>query len=295
MKTLLIGDNAFIGVSHLSQERARERVERLDVQSIVHVIAAALSHGASGYTFSTHPVNLEILAALREYGSIDHQFDLYPVLPYAQGSVRLANERGMTGLLNEVLSKLSLSEKAKVLLEGGLSAVKLDYFGMLATYIDAELTRFLKLKPKNASVRGVLLHEVLTDLCLGLQGSHLLDAFADHVREKYQVKPGFVTYNLPKFVNLFQDAGVSLKDVLIMTPFNSIGFQMSPSRESCETCLSNLSEGEVIAMSIMAGGFLKLDGAVDYIRTLRSLSGVAVGASSKDHAQDTFVKLSKLS
>jgi hypothetical protein len=120
----------------------------------------------------------------------------------------------------------------------------------------------------------------------------LLDAFADHVREKYQVMPGFVTYNLPKFVNLFQDAGVSLKDVLIMTPFNSIGFQMSPSRESCEVCLSNLSEGEVIAMSIMAGGFLKLDGAIKYVQGMAKLSGIAVGVSSMEHAADTFSKLS---
>jgi hypothetical protein len=52
-----------------------------------------------------------------------------------------------------------------------------------------------------------------------------------------------------------------------------------------------MSEGHVIAMSMMAGGFLSLDQAIDYIRALPRLSGVAVGVSSREHAEDTFVKL----
>ena len=116
--------------------------------------------------------------------------------------------------------------------------------------------------------------------------------FAQHVRDNYHARPGFVTYNLVRFVKLFHDSGLSLKDVVIMTPFNSVGFQMSPSRRSCEAYLSSLQEGDVIAMSIMAGGFLKLDQAVDYVRTLPRLSGIAVGASSREHAQETFSKLS---
>ena len=75
-----------------------------------------------------------------------------------------------------------------------------------------------------------------------------------------------------------------------MTPFNSIGFQMSPSREACELCLSGLSDADVIAMSIMAGGYLNLDQAFQYLRTLPKLSGVAIGASSKEHAEETFRK-----
>lgn len=98
------------------------------------------------------------------------------------------------------------------------------------------------------------------------------------------------TYNLVSFLELFRKAGLAMGDVVIMTPFNSVGYQMSPSRQLCETCLSTLDEGTVIAMSIMAGGYLNLDETFDYIRTLPRLSGMAVGVSSKKHAQKTFTR-----
>jgi len=66
---------------------------------------------------------------------------------------------------------------------------------------------------------------------------------------------------------------------------------MSPSRDSCEASLSSLREAHVIAMSVMAGGYLKLDEAIDYVRTLPNLFGVAIGVSSKEHARDTFTRL----
>ena len=220
---------------------------------------------------------------------------MYPVLPYAQGYVRLANEKGMRGLIDEVMSRLSLSEKTKAILGAGFSALKLDPVGLMKAYIDIELRSYLNAKPRNASLHGVLLHEVVTDLCLGLKEVHLLDAFANHVREKYHTKPGFVTYNLVSFVELFQKAGLTMKDVVIMTPFNSIGYQMSPSRESSETCLSAVEGGDVIAMSILAGGYLNMDQAFDYIRKWSKLSGIAVGVSSNKHAQETFTKFRTLS
>jgi hypothetical protein len=291
---LLIGDNTFIGVSHLSQERARDRTDKLSVESIVEVICSALASGATGYSFSTHPTNSQILSALGASSKVPGQFDLYPVVPYAEGYVRLANEVGMSGLVNEILSRLSLGDKAKLLLEGGFAAIKLDPVRMLMTYLDAELKGYIGTKPKNAALQSVLLHEVVTDLCIGFQEAHLLNQFAQHVRENYRVRPGFVTYNLPRFVKLFEQAGLSLREVVIMTPFNGLGYQMSPSREACEVCLSNLREGHVIAMSALAGGFLTLDQAIDYIRTLPRLSGIAVGVSSKEHAHDTFTKLRSL-
>jgi hypothetical protein len=197
----------------------------------------------------------------------------------------------MSGLMNEVLSKLQISDKAKLLIEGGLSALKLDPLGMLKTYLDAELKGYLNVKPKNAVLRSVLLHEVLTDLCLGLGETEMLNVFAQHVHDSYHVQPGFVTYNLARFIELFRKASLPLKDVVIMTPFNSVGYQMSPSKESCETCLSSLQESDVIAMSIMAGGYLTVEHSLDYLRTLPRLSGVAVGVSSREHAEDTFKKL----
>ena len=198
----------------------------------------------------------------------------------------------MTGLVNEILSRLSLPDKAKLLVEGGVSALRLDPAGMLKTYLDAELKGYLSTKPKNANLQSVLLHEVLTDLCLGLGEIDLLNVFAQHVHDNYNAKPGFVTYNFPRFIEFFEGKGFSLNGAVIMTPFNSLGYQMSPSRDACKATLSNLGEGHVIAMSIMAGGYLKLDEAIEYVLNLPNLTGVAVGVSSKEHAQTTFTRLS---
>jgi hypothetical protein len=255
----------------------------------VKIIEAAAEAGASGYTFSTHPINLQILAELKHSDMLKDEFELYPVLPYAQGYVRLANEKGMRGLVNETLSKLSALDRARTVIETGFSALKLDAIGLMKSYLDLELQAYLK--PENSNIRSVLLHEVVTDLCLGLRNVHLLGAFAQHIRERYHASPGFVTYNLVRFVEVFREAGLALKDTTIMTPFNSIGYQMSQSRQSCEDCLSVLNEGDVIAMSIMAGGYSKLDEAVNYISGLPKLFGVAVGVSSEEQARGTFAKL----
>jgi len=294
MDSFLIGDNPFTGVSHLSQVAGRERVERLQLQGIMKVMEKAISSGATGYTFSTHPTNLQILKELKEAGTLHSTFDLYPVLPYAEGYVRLANEKGTIGLVKDVLGKLPLSGKAKVLIEGGLAATNFDAIQMLRAYVDMELTSYLSVKPKEGNLRTVLLHEIVTDLALSFEARQLFDSFMKYVGDKYDAKPGFVTRNFARFVSFFRDHDLPLERAVIMTPFNKIGFQMNPSKNACETCLSNLPEGEVIAISIFAGGYLGLDEATDYLRRLHGLSGVAVGVSTEQHAADTFTKLKTL-
>ena len=264
------------------------------MKSILELIETAVSSGATGYTFSTHPLNMQILNAMRDSVTIRGGLGLYPVLPYAQGYVRLANEKGMRGLVEEIFSRVPLTVRARSIVEGGLSAIKSDFLGIFKTYLDIELAGYMNVKPANAALHSVLLHEVATDLCLGLRQVHLLEAFMEHVRQEYHAKPGFVTYNLPRFIELFRKNAIGLSDVVIMTPFNNIGYQMSPSRASCEAVLSDLRGPEVIAMSVLAGGYLQMDDAIRYISNLPNLSGVAVGISSQEHARNTFRKLQAL-
>ena len=291
LKSLLIGDNAFIGVSHLSQVHARQKLRQLRIATIVDVIAEAVACGATGYTFTVHPNNLQILTALEKAERL-RGLQIWPVLPYAAGYVRTVNEKGMTGLIGDVLSGLRFTDKAKILLSSGLSAVTFDPMRMLNSLVDMQLANILKLK--EAKLRTVLLHEVITDLGISFQTRELFDSYVRHIRDNYDAMPGFVTRNFVRFVRYFQDSSLSLKDTVIMTPFNSIGFQMNPSKETCERYLSDLTDGNVIAMSIMAGGYLTLDEATQYLRTIRGISGTVVGVSTKHHAQETFTKLSSL-
>jgi hypothetical protein len=288
LKNLLIGDNAFIGVSHLSQIHARQKLQQLRLDTIVDVIAEAVACGATGCTFSVHQNNVQILKALEKAEKLKG-FEVWPVLPYAAGYVRTVNEKGMTGLIDDMLSGLKFIDKAKVLLSSGVSAVTFDPIRMLNTFVDMQLANILNFE--EVSLRTVLLHEAITDLGVSFQTKQLFNSYMQHIQDKYDAIPGFVTRNFVRFVRYFQEADLSLKDTVIMTPFNSIGYQMNPSKETCERCLLELTDGNVIAMSIMAGGYLSLDEAAQYLQALRGLSGAVVGVSTKQHAQQTFTRL----
>jgi hypothetical protein len=80
---------------------------------------------------------------------------------------------------------------------------------------------------------------------------------------------------------------------LIATPFNKVGFQMNPSGVECEKALAKIPEPNVIAMSILAAGYLKPSEAITYVKNLPNLLGVVVGVSKESHACETFKLLKK--
>ena len=119
------------------------------------------------------------------------------------------------------------------MLSSGIAAATFDPVRMLNTFVDMQLTNILRLKEGN--LRTVFLHEVITDLGISFETEQLFDSYMRHVRDKYDAMPGFVTRNFVRFVTYFRDAGLSLKGTVIMTPFNSIGFQMNPVERNLRT------------------------------------------------------------
>jgi hypothetical protein len=100
--------------------------------------------------------------------------------------------------------------------------------------------------------------------------------------------PGFNTGNFALFVKRFREWNMNLEDVVIAAPFNKVGFQMGPSREECEKALAEVPKPNVLAISILAAGYLKPPEAIDYIAHLPNVKGVAVGVSKEKHANETF-------
>jgi hypothetical protein len=109
------------------------------------------------------------------------------------------------------------------------------------------------------------------------------------------LKPGFETRNLMYLVKRFQKWQIDTDGLVIEAPFNAVGFQMCPSRADCEEALRYASRAEVIAFTVLAGGYLKLPEALEYISTLKGLSGVAIGVSSESQARETFKFFKKAS
>jgi hypothetical protein len=102
------------------------------------------------------------------------------------------------------------------------------------------------------------------------------------------IMPGFETRNFVYLVNRFKQWSVDFKRVIIATPFNEIGFQMNPSKTECDETLASLHEPNVIAMSILAAGYLKPSEAIGYIKTLPNVKAIVVGVSKERHARETF-------
>jgi hypothetical protein len=278
---LILGHNQFIGVDHLLQDRARNRTERFgDIQKILDVVKSFYDLGGNGMMLSTHPKARTIMEAIGSEAELSKNFNLYPLIPYAQGYVRKANEMGVVGMLKDALEPASTSMKFRILLKGGVSILRKDFLNILSTLIDVEMLLF-----KGFNVKAVFLHNVLTDLALSLEAQSIFEFYIDYIKDNYGAVPAFGTMNFARLVESFDGWGI--KKPLIMASFNKAGFQMNPSRGECERCLREY-DVDVLAMSTLAAGYLKPKEAYEYLFSLPNIESVVVGVSTKEHAEETF-------
>jgi hypothetical protein len=136
-------------------------------------------------------------------------------------------------------------------------------------------------------VKAVFLHEVITDMALALELDSLLRG---HCKAELpgRIAPSFETRNFVRLVDKVRGLGLLPNKIMIAAPFNSVGFQMSPTKEQCERALATIPGNNVLAFSILAGGYLPLGKATEYTKTLPNLGGLVVGVSSLDQAAETF-------
>ena len=146
--------------------------------------------------------------------------------------------------------------------------------------IDAEMKAFAGM---NTPV--IFLQNVVVDLMLGLQTDELFLHYAEYIRKKYNAEPGFITMNLPRLVDLCERIG--LKNPIICSSINKIGFRMSGSIQEYEQYLQSDREFRPMAMQVLAAGALKPDEAIEYVTRFPKIESVLFGASSREHIQQT--------
>lgn len=287
-KALLVGDNPFHNISHLSQERTRLREKTIVVpERAADLIHLAVENGANGFMFSTSETTLSILKALRERNEIEG-LNLYGIVPYAYEYVKLATQvGGIGGLAKRVGTRIFTSGNLKGMATGLFGFLSMDPSAVMKTYLTYEISRIVSSAGKKAKVECILLHEIVTDLALAMKMEWLLKSYVDYMRKK-RITPGFNTCNFAYLVDKFRDWGMNLEEIVIAAPFNKVGFQMAPSRETCEQALRSLRAPVLIAISILAGGYLKPEEAAAYVTGLPNIRGVAVGVSKEVHARETF-------
>jgi len=285
---LLVGDNPFHGVSHLSQERARGRGDEITLpEKASHLVRTALDNGADGFMFSVSDTTLSILELIS--GSENDELpDLYPLVPYAYEYVRLATQAGgISGLGRRFARQLLSSRNFKAIAMGFRGVVAMDPATLLKAYLGYEIQRIRSSTGGKGSIRSILLHEMIADMALALNLDWLFKSYIDFLKE-LKIRPGIETRNFAYLVDRFQEWDLDPKGVLIAAPFNRLGFQMNPSREPCERALEQLGARNVIAMSVLASGYLDPAEAAEYIKKLPNLTGIVVGVSKEKHASETF-------
>jgi len=276
---ILLGDNPLFGVDHLSQERARERSKILmSFEKIIEIIKSISNIGVNGFVVSTYPQLKDLIDIMKKDAELFEKIDFYPILPYVQGYVTKVTEKGTVSAINDILSKVSTQKKIKILFDGSLGFLKKDFKKLFKTFIDIELYPL-----ENVRKKTIFLHDVLTDIAISLNMRSVIETFNEYVKDKYNAECGLVTKNFPLLITSLKDWELQIPKV--MTSFNSIGFQMNPSKEECEKYLKFFDN--VIAMNTLAGGFLNPQDAAKYISNL-NIKSVVIGMSNIEHANETI-------
>lgn len=280
-KTLLVGDNPFQGVSHLSQGRARERgAEITNPKYGAELVRLSLESGADGFMFSISETTLSILKILSDNGKTPK---LYAIAPAASDYVRLASQLGTPGLAVYLAKQIFISRNLKAMASGSKGVIRRDPVSLMKAYLFYEINRIKSSTATNPYC--FMLHEIVTDMALALNLGWLFGSYIDFMLG-LKIKPGFETRNFPYLVDKFMKWGLDLDKITVVAPFNKIGFQMSASKIDCERALASIPETEIIAMSILASGYLGLPEAIDYINSMPQLKGIVVGVSKEKHAHD---------
>lgn len=291
VKEILLGDNPFLGVSHLAHEKARiERSEVSDPEAKVRVLKAGLEGGVTGYTFSTHQVNLELLEYMsRHYLEVLAKLNYYILIPYAQGYVRRANIYGTVGLAKLVLRDIILKHPV----DFATSILTLNVNRLASLFIGMEAKPYLKILPRGR-VKAVLLHEVLTELIMAYDLAELLHELKRYVEKKLNVGFGLETRNIGQLKKYLEERGIHVE--YVMTPMNPLGYQMAPSKEEAEEAIRELGKRgvKIIAINILASGAVTLEDSIKYLEPFKDkIYAVAYGTTKPQRARENAILLRK--
>ena len=290
-RVLLVGDNPFLGVSHLSQERAIARGNELsNPYHCATLVKTALKNGADGFMFTISEKTLSILRIVTDDTEYN-RLQLYAIVPYVPELVRSAAiSGGIPGLAVRIGRGIAFSGNPGALMNAIKGAIGAEPASLLKSYLSYEISRLKSVVNNQGTLVSVMWHEVVTDMALALNMRWLFETHIEFILQR-GIKPGFETRNFVYLVSKLEKWGMDFSKVTIAAPFNATGFQMCPSKDECEKALGRHPEMEVVGFSILAAGYLKLAEAAEYIASLPNMGGVAAGVSREQHAIETFTQL----
>jgi hypothetical protein len=277
MDRLLFGDNQFFGVNHMSEEKARAQLMRFqEISAVMSVLDSAYDAGITTFMCTTHDRIAEVCNLVRAQPARYADFKFFPCMPYAHKYADAMTESGPLGAVRRFLPDEGFLNAA---VRGGRSLARKDIEGLVTLLIDAEMTMF-----RGLSTPVIWLQNVVVDLLLGLGFVDAFAIFAEHVKNRYQAEPGFITMNLPVLLDALDKA--SIPNPIVCANINKIGFRMSGGIESYQRALAD-RPFRAVAMSVFASGAIAPREALEWIFAQPNIESVVFGASSRANIENT--------
>jgi hypothetical protein len=277
MNRIILGDNQFFGVNHMSEEKARAQAMRFhDTAAVIEVLDDAYAEGVTSFMCTTHERIAEVCEHVRANAARYPDFEFLPCMPYAHKYGNAAAELGILGALRSFLPE---DNRLGALMRGGMSMARKDIEGLASLLIDAEMKMFRGLKTP-----VIFLQNVATDFLLGLGFDEAFQIFASCVRSRYGAEPGFITMNAPLLLRRLTKLGIT--NPIICANFNKIGFRMCGGMEAYEE-LGTTGQCRLIAMSVFASGALAPRDALEYVCGYPRVESIVFGASSRRNIAHT--------
>ncbi len=276
---LILGHNQFLGISHISEDKARDRDRTFsNIKNIYNIAEAAYNIGYKGMIIETHPRMLEFLSYYKESGTID--LDFYLQVPYVHGYIQKANENGIGDLILGIINQTGLINAGSLAFKGIVNSIKSDYISMSMNLLNLEVSPFSDVK-----IKTLFLHNVMTDMLLSLDMQDPAERFSSYVKDELNIEPGFITLNLPLLKSKFEHWDLSPSSV--MTPINPKGYDMNPSQMEVEKCIEKF-DTNIIAMNIFGGGAFSVRDVQEYIKQRTNIKSCVIGASSIENLRQSF-------
>jgi hypothetical protein len=279
---IILGDNQFFGINHMSQEKAQQQAEKFyDINNIFKVYDNAINSGINGFMLNSNDRAKDICDHFKNNHNYDN-LNWYPSIPYPHKYSNLIAEKGLLPTINSVLFKNNTASGViKMLTKGGSALLQNDPIKMMNLLIDVEMKMF-----KGLNVKVVFLQNIITDLMLGYGIKEVFVEYCNHIKKNYNATPGFISVNLPLLIKRFKEW--EIEEVVICTSYNKIGYFMSPGRKEYEDIVQNINpkKYQIMAMSTLASGAIDASEAYDYINK-QNIQSVVFGASSKKNIEHT--------
>jgi hypothetical protein len=278
---LILGHNQFVGISHLSEERSEEMNSRFtSPQRIMEVVEAAYDIGVRSMIVETHPRMLDFLKYYSKVDTVDMSFILQ--IPNVQEYIRTMNNKGIEGMAMDIIR----GSRPTMLIKGAMRSVK-DVVQNNYAYVATTGLELIASPYYNYDITHVMVHNVITDFLLGLGMADVLMAAKERMEDDYDVPVGFVTLNLPMFLDDFEEYRGRLN---IMTPVNPLGYDMNDSKEEVEDRI-RATDHHIMAMNILGGGSIPITEAVEYIKNMGKIEDCIIGSSNPEHIREAYMLL----